>query len=315
MKAVWTHWTTAFAARPSGGWPTTAHYLLSLVLSLRTARPHHELTCLSTDTAGANLLIDQIGLEYDQVSTRLDHLAHYDGDWWNLGKLHTYRSQKEPFVHVDSDVYLWQGLVDRLTDAPVLAQNPEHFTDRSDYYSLRDFDVLAHTSGGWLPPEWQWCRFLYGDHQRSVNTGVYGGHNTQFIRYCANLAFDLLDHPGNRATLPTMPNKIKHAGLIEMFLPSACRDYHRGHPDSPYTSVDIEYLFPSSEEAYAHGARAGYTHIIGKSKLNRSICRRLEERVRCMYPVHFKRCLKYAESLEHLAPNVTDHNLRITRAW
>jgi hypothetical protein len=57
----------------------------------------------------------------------LDGLPSTLRRWWTLGKLHAYRSQTTPFVHLDSDVYLWSPLPRRLTSAPVFGQNPERF--------------------------------------------------------------------------------------------------------------------------------------------------------------------------------------------
>jgi hypothetical protein len=79
---------------------------------------------LVTDDAGARMLVDGLGLQFTRVSTELNALAKHDPDWWNLGKIHAYHLQMEPFVHIDSDVFLWKRLPPRLEHADVFAQNP-----------------------------------------------------------------------------------------------------------------------------------------------------------------------------------------------
>jgi hypothetical protein len=76
------------------------------VLSWQTASQHYPNTCLITDSDGAKILVDQLGLQFASVSTVLDDLANEDPAWWSLGKLYAYSLQQEPFVHIDSDVYL-----------------------------------------------------------------------------------------------------------------------------------------------------------------------------------------------------------------
>lgn len=98
-----------------------------LGLSLLLARRHYPETALVTDSAGKALLVDTLGLSFTSVSTELDCLRDADPDLWALGKLVAYSIQDEPFIHLDTDVFLWRALPARLTSAPVLAQHREQF--------------------------------------------------------------------------------------------------------------------------------------------------------------------------------------------
>jgi hypothetical protein len=298
MLAVWSHWSKPFAERPGGGWPTVAHYLMSCVLSVETARRHFGGTRLVTDAAGLKMLVDGVGLTFDDVRQDLSEIEDYDPGWWVLGKVQAFRTQDEPFVHIDNDVFLWSGLPERLTSADVFAQNPEHFTDDSDYYQLAALETLRRCPHGWLPKEVEWCRSLYGVHQRSLNTGIYGGHRVDFIQYCAELLFEMLDHPGNREAMAKIDNKIKVSGLLEMFLPAACIEYHTARRHSPFRTVRVATLFGSAEQAYKDGDAGSYTHLIGRSKGRLTYARKLETRVRSRYPRYYERCLEYSRSLD-----------------
>jgi hypothetical protein len=293
MLAVWSHWSKPFAMR-GGGWPTPAHYLMSCVLSVETARSHFKRTRLVTDSAGAKMLVDGVGLEFDDVRLDLSEIEEFDPTWQVFGKIQAYRTQHEPFVHIDNDVYLWTGLPERLMSADVLAQNPEHFTDASDYYQLGELEEIRRYPYGWLPKEAEWCRSLHGYHQRSLNTGIYGGHRVDFIRYCAELAFEMVEHPGNRDAITRIEDKYRFAGMLEMFLPAACLEYHTARPHSPFRTIKTETLFDSAEDAYRDGEEKSYTHMIGGSKGKLVYARKLESRVRSHYPRHYERCVEYS---------------------
>src|SRR5690349_4701476 len=110
MRAVWSFWTKPFRAYHRHLWTSPLHHLLAWVLSVETARAHYPRTALFTDEEGARLLIDGLKLEFTTVSTELARLQGESPDWWTLGKLWTYRAQSEPFIHIDSDVFLWKRL-------------------------------------------------------------------------------------------------------------------------------------------------------------------------------------------------------------
>src|SRR5262249_42856235 len=119
-RAVWSYWSKPYEARRHEPWPSERHHLLSWVLSTMTARRHYGETTLCTDDAGARLLVDGIGLEFEHVSTALNALHVSNPDWWALGKLYAYRMQTEPFVHIDSDVFLWRPLSPDPASVPLL---------------------------------------------------------------------------------------------------------------------------------------------------------------------------------------------------
>jgi hypothetical protein len=107
------------------------HHLLSWVLSVCEAVRHYPDTCLVTDTEGARLLVDSLGLPFRHVDLRLDALhPACDDEWWVLGKLTAYAAQTAPFIHLDNDVVLWNALPSAVTAAPVFAQNPENVPPR-----------------------------------------------------------------------------------------------------------------------------------------------------------------------------------------
>jgi hypothetical protein len=271
------------AAGLGSRWLEPRHHLLSWVLSLETARKHFRNTVLVTDTAGASLLVGELGLAFSEVSTDLDCLADAEPDWWALGKLAAYRVQDKPFIHVDSDVYLWGPLPERLITAPVLAQNIEVFQPGTSYYEPEAFEA-ALAGHGWLPPEWLGTRRLGRAPLSAVCCGILGGTNVEFLAHYAAQAITLVGRPENGAALARLEDRASHVILVEQFLLWACLQYHGGNPSSIFQDIQIEYLFASEEQAYQGTAVSPYTHLMGPAKRNRLIMERLERRVRRQYP-------------------------------
>jgi hypothetical protein len=126
-RAVWSFWSAPFEAYQHVVWTSPRHHLLSWVLSFELARQHYPETVLVTDDRGKAVLADALRLPFRTVDTSLNALAGRDPCWWALGKLYAYAAQSQPFIHIDSDVYLWRALPDEIIAAPIFAQNPECF--------------------------------------------------------------------------------------------------------------------------------------------------------------------------------------------
>lgn len=296
MRAVWSFWSAPYLGYYHRLWFSERHHLLSWILSVRSAGRYYPDTWLFTDSDGARMLVDGLGLQFRHVDLRLEKLqeSSYDSQWWVLGKLMTYAAQTGPFLHLDSDVFLWKPLPADVTDAPVFAQNPEvfYFEDQS-LYRLEPFLRGIELRGGWLPREWRWYARQRGN--RALCCGILGGRNLNFIRHYANRAMEVICHRRNRPVWPTLG--VRDNILVEQYFLAACLEYHRQNGRSAHKGLAPAYLFPSSAEAFdpEQATRAGYTHLIGDAKSNRQIADSLERRVRCQYPDDYRRCLAYLE--------------------
>jgi len=292
MRAVWSLWTLPYRTQSGFSWEHERFHCLSWILSVNLARQHFETTALHTDDAGAALLLDGLGLAFDHVDTSLNELNDADPDWWMQGKLHTYAQQHEPFVHLDSDVYLFKPLPPRILQAAVLAQNPESVDSSSHWYDVPACELAIRTRGdGYIPPEWTWYRTFVAT-QEAACCGIFGGHQLDFIRDYASTVLRLLRNPGNRHAFDRMPSKRHQNPFFEQYLLAACAGYHK---------VKIEYLFPSFSDAYSTAANIGFTHLMADAKRNANVSARLDQRVARDYPKAYERCealfkneLKYA---------------------
>lgn len=283
MRAVWSFWTKPFRAGHGSAWLSDYHAMLAWALSVELARKHYPDTALVTDDDGAKLLVDQLKLPFVHVSLELNKLRDHDPDWWALGKLYAYRLETEPFVHIDSDVFLWNRLPTELEAAPVFAQSPETFDPERDehWYPLRPVERAIGTSGR-LPDAWRW----YSAQKTplvAANCGIIGGNRTDVLRDYANLGIRTAEAPENAPMWAAFGDKGFCNVLVEQFLLNAVVEHRE---------LRVAYLFPTDAAPYdpRRAEAAGYTHLIGGAKRNPELMADLESRMRTDYPEIEQRC-------------------------
>jgi len=297
MRAVWSFWSRPFAARTGRSWHSPRHHLLAWGLTLSCARRHYPDTMLVTDCAGKKLLIDSLGLDFAAVSTELECLRDADPDWWALGKLVAYSIQDRPFLHIDTDVFLWKPLPPDVAGSPVLAQCPEYFHRNADR-GIREIGDAFAACGTALPVEWEWAASREDTWVREENCGVVGGCRADFMRHYAQAAAGLILDPANANAWARVGHKSNMA--VEQFFLAACVDFHRHHPASPLRGVRVGYVFPTWDDAVNPNCatRAGFTHLLGDSKSSAAVAQRLEQRVGRDDPGFLSRCEKVVQRLE-----------------
>jgi hypothetical protein len=291
MRAVWSFWSGPFHEYYGQIWCKPLHHLLAWGLSVQTASRYYLDTVLITDRPGKKLLVDQLGLTFGEVSTELDRLKGVDPGWWALGKLVAYSLQDRPFVHLDSDVFLWKRLPPHLLESPVFTQYPEGFYDHGPYYQPQDIEWAFAQEATKLPREWEWTR-RNRSHFPAENCGILGGSHVEFLRYYGQTAVDLVLRPENAAAWRRLPDKRRYNIVLEQFFLSACAEFHGCDTTSPYQGVRISHLFATWEKAFDpnYAARIGFTHLVAGAKSHPAVGRRLEERVRRENPAYFRRC-------------------------
>ena len=250
MRAVWSFWSKPFQAYKGRIWRQPQHHLLAWGLSLRLARQHFAETHLVTDTAGKQLLVDLLGLKFDNVSTELDQLRDADPGWWALGKLIAYSLQDRSFIHIDTDVFLWRVLPAALLQRRFL-RNVRRAIHCRTHGAARGTSKISSTV------TISACRLSGSGPLHAIPLGFerriaasLGANNIEFIRHYAQTALRLVSDPAHRALWTELPEKSGFTMLIEQFLLACCIDYHRIAPQSAYRGVNIRYLFPSWSEAY-----------------------------------------------------------------
>lgn len=291
MSAVWSFWNKPYfegrGRNWSSHWNTEWHHWLAWGLSVYLGASHYPETCLLTDDEGARILVDGLSLPFASVSTALNGLKKEDPQWWSLGKLEANRRQQNPFVHIDTDVFLWQPFSASVAGSDVFTQNPEYIDPGASCYRPNELnDCLSAVSGTWLPPEWTTYR-LTGD--RAECCGVFGGNRLDFIHRYATAAVRMVPLPQNRRALEMLEGKNGHMILVEQYLLTAFCRFHR---------VKMSYVFENLADASQPdcATAAGFTHLASGTKSDASICSDLEKRVQRDLPKYYERCRRWAES-------------------
>ncbi|WP_035354684.1 DUF6734 family protein [Edaphobacter aggregans] len=298
MRSVWSFWSLPFKAFKGRMWRQPKHHLMSWGLSLRLAQEYFPETVLITDTWGKELLVDDLGLEFAHVSTELDRLKNIDPEWWALGKLVAYRMQEKPFIHLDTDVFLWKPLPPSLLSADVFTQCPEHHSldEAVGPYLIEDLFAKFELP---LPVEWVWSRSTHTTWFPEENCGIFGGNNIPFIRYFSQAALDLVTSGKHADAWSTFGDKDGSNMLVEQYLLSACIGYHRSNPQSPFRGISSRHLFPSFAESYnpSLATKAGFTHLLGDAKTNEHATDRLERRIAALDPSFLRHCTQVLNTL------------------
>jgi hypothetical protein len=262
---------------------------------VRTASAHFAETTLVTDDAGADLLVNRLELPFGRVSTSLNALRDSDPGWWVLGKLYAYREQERPFLHVDSDVFLWQSLDGDLLGADVVAQNPEFApADDASFYKPSWFTSFVKDRAGWLPEDWD--RYVEDGGGRAICMGILGGQHVDALRRYADQAIALVESQRNAAAWQAMgpAAQLANSVLIEQYyLAAFCEAYRRDR-----SALDVRYVFASQDAARmpSEALRAGFTHLMEGKRVT-ELTQLLAKRVRRDYPADYARCLRVVSRL------------------
>jgi hypothetical protein len=186
MKIVQSHWSKPGFAKNNSeyadynkcGWWDKKYNYFSWALSCLQLRKYYDRVELVTDQHGYELLINKLGLPYTTTQVKLDELDHYNPGLWAIGKLYAYGLQKEPFIHVDSDVYIWEQLGAGATLPPLLCQCPESTDNNSAFYQGIYKEMLQYFK---FIPELFKDSISRNGRIRAINAGIIGGADIDFF--------------------------------------------------------------------------------------------------------------------------------------
>ena len=135
-KAVFSYFNTDESFGNKCGFSKYSDFLFTTALAITCAsRYFPEVQVISTSW-GVNLF-KELNLPVTSYSNKLDDMKDVSRFFWAYGKLIAYNEQKEPFVHVDNDVFLWNALPKRILDAHLCFQSHEPFNlDGYKYYDM-----------------------------------------------------------------------------------------------------------------------------------------------------------------------------------
>lgn len=296
MKFVQTFWTGAANEKVRltplklrAGWHTSEYHWMSWALSCLQLLKLYGQVELVTDKLGKEILVDMLGLPYTSVSlAQEDQIEGMRPELFSLAKLKTYSLQKEPFIHVDGDLFLFQPLSEAVLNAGLISSNQEAglFFNADVINEVHDqgFDLPAHLKGLNREP-----------HLFSSNAGIIGGHDLGFIRDYTQQAFDFISANSVRLSQSTPPDGINF--LIEQI--SFFYLARQQQKQIAYVSSE-----PVTEPLYHDFIRVAdipdvpMVHAVGGCKRFPFMLDHLAKRLRLHYPEYYYRILALCKEQE-----------------
>lgn len=175
-------------------------------LSLKFAKQHEYQTVLFVDEKSLKLFE---GLSYDEIRI-IDSLlvADVSQHFWSLGKIYAYSEMKEPFVHIDFDVFMFEDFLKPYISWPYFAFVKEKWTKTLTYPSTEIYK--KH-----LPKQEKY------EIKYSYNCGVIGGTNYKAFNAAAQETIVLLKNHQEEFITHAETNflvKYKTEGLLSWYL-------------------------------------------------------------------------------------------------
>jgi hypothetical protein len=275
--------------RFAGGWLQKKYYYMGIAMSCLQLRKFYDEVELVTDEFGKNLIIDQLGLPYTNTMVTLDVLNNHNANLWALGKLYTYSLQDKPFLHVDTDVFIWKAFSDELLNSPLIAQHLEY--QYPFYQSLLKQLDNNHIK---MPAAIAALRSM-DTKVSAYNMGIAGGRDLDFFKEYTSLAFEFLK------TGPRVPdNLIGPFNTIYEQVLFYCLALQHQKTITPFSKTIGEQVVDDELKGINNFIKApngvSYIHLYGESKRTLPFCIELEKKFSSSYPLYHDRILSLLES-------------------
>lgn len=182
MNAIQSFWITE-SSNKNGGWINKRFECFGWSLSYFLLRRRFEKLHLYCNSAGYTMLVEILGLQYDEIFKDLDGKDDLIRKSWGLGKMQTQASQKAPFVHVDGDVFWFDIPDDDFFEADIFTQSLE-----MDEPMYKNIWLNFQKYGAYFP------EFLKSSNKSAlaVNTGIVGGKRMELFSQVFDEALDFL---------------------------------------------------------------------------------------------------------------------------
>lgn len=263
MKAIYTLWEDS-RNKVNAGFATPRDLAATLALSVEYARKQFSRVELYTNDAGRELLAP-FNIPFSEIFTThtvLDGVL--DANLWAYAKLKTYALQREPFVHIDNDVILWDEIPQSIKNAPLWFQNKEKLADHPTYKLLLAGLHLLES-----PP----YDILYHAPEYALNCGVVGCNYLPIIKEWHKKAEQLIFAPENTGFWRSRSDKHSHNHLFEQYFISALAKKYGLENSVKVLLPDFKYGIKHNEQFY------NITHLWGESKRSESTMQLIRKRL------------------------------------
>lgn len=273
-RAIYSHYSRPQLdgnTRNEIGWYTEKHFWIGFALSVYFSSKWFEKVAFYTDNTGS-MMASFFGIEFNEVHSDFNSLD-LPASLWSIPKIHAIARQQEPFLHIDSDVFLTKPLSQSYLTAQVLAQSYEHPRSKSLYeFGLRKLkgDEFYLTED-----------FRRGVYNRTkftpVNCGIVGGNNIWVFRKYTEQVLEMVET--NFLKFEDVPTHEYCVTLEQWFLSAFCHLYR----------MPVTVLLRDIKDA----DRIGYKHYIAARKRDKERCEKMEITASRLIPKQLKRIEQY----------------------
>jgi hypothetical protein len=285
MKIIQSFWSKPFlksnqdeTLRFEGGWLNANFFLYSCLLSCLKFKEHYGNVSLYTDDYGKKLLVDTFEIPYSHVKIALNAINHYPSELWALGKILTYSLQNRPFIHADTDVFIWEKFSKHFTNSLIFAQNIElNFPKYKEVLEIIQTDFVEI-------PDKLLKKTQSTDNIMAFNAGIIGGNDIQFFKDFASLIFPFID--ANLDKLDKISVGDFNMVFEQMFGMNLANqkgievNFLRNHMNESFSGVMKFHLIPIKEN---------YIHTVGYAKKSIQVCEQIQARLQYEYPEEYKK--------------------------
>ena len=270
--------------RDSFGWVAPEYHLMGWAFSCLQLHKFYGNITLFANSRAAHLLIDTMQLPYTEAHLSHDKLTLIHPDLWALPKIYTYSLQKQPFLHIDGDVFLFSQFNSDFLKAELIAQNVEVATE--DYYRVTQKELMRYFSS--FPP----CikkDFESESPFHACNAGILGGNNLSFFHEYADTAFDYIHK--NSDSL-----KHIHVNNFNIFF-----EQHLFYALAKEKGLPVNVLFEGivNDNGYKNMGdfydvpfNRSYLHLLGHFKRDEFTCIQMAAKLRELYPNYYERIIE-----------------------
>ena len=269
--------------RDSFGWAAPEYNLMGWALSSLQLHKLYGNITLFANSRAARLLIDTLQLPYSEVNLAHDQFTLIHPDLWALPKIYTYSQQKQPFLHIDGDVFLFEPLNVNLLESALIAQNMEVATEHC--YMLTQKELMRHFT---FFPACVKKDFESGIPFQACNAGVMGGHNLSFFRDYTTLVFEYINK--NTESLSRVDRDMFNVFYEQHLF------YALSKEKALPVSVVMEGLV--EDNGYKHLGdfhevpfNRSYLHLLGHFKRDEYTCIRMASKLKELYPDYYEKII------------------------
>lgn len=274
----------------SSVWFSERHHALSWAFSLLRLKTLGYKVTLYTDSSGYEWLIENLNLPYDNVDISLDQLS-IPNNLWSLAKMWVYSEQKEPFIHFDGDVYIWNDdFIKELNQNDIICQHIERdFPYYKDY-----FEILIKER--YTLNENIFPRTIDSFDNIALNCGVIGGYNIGFFRTLWNEAYSL--YKTNEAKSISLNMGVNT--LFEQHLAyKALKNSNLQFKTALKQEVKYNDDFLPSFEMTPFEKK--YVHLSTSAKKSPRLLKELENRMMYEFPTYYDSINKYYQAKKQIS--------------